>query len=107
VKDSHASYKSYYFKVMLNTLKDIRKCRRMLGSLLGGSLLMISSGMHIAFGIFNPYIQNHHFRGLHSVWLFLIIASWFIGAIVGFVAAPVYNQTFTKKTIYVRMNMFH
>ena len=87
---------------MLSTLKDLKKSRRQLLSFLGASLLMISSGIYMSHGLFNPstlllpVTENYH-NGL----VILVIASWHLGGISGFIAAPYYITTFSKKTIYV------
>lgn len=88
---------------MLATLKDLRKTRRQLISFLGASLLMISSGIYMSHGLFNPstLLRLPVTENYHNGLVILVIASWHLGGISGFIAAPYYLTTFSKKTIYV------
>lgn len=82
---------------------ELRKSKKQPDSVAGGVLLMMSSGIHFAYGIFNPKI--HHMpwaQGFsHKIILFVIV-SWFMGSIIGFISIPKFLQTFRKKTFYVR-----
>jgi hypothetical protein len=88
---------------MLDALKDIGKSRREFVSLLGAFLPVISGGVYMTYGIFNPtYSYPPVHNNISYFILFLLLAlPWHLGCIAGFIAAPYYCSTFTKKTIYV------
>lgn len=94
---------------MLATLKDLKKTRHQTLSFLGGSLLMISSGVYITHDLFNPFFSLLPVTIHYQTGIFLLLkTSWHLGGISGFFAAPFYISTFSKKTIYVsfRENKF-
>lgn len=65
---------------------------------------MVSSGIYLNHGLFNP---SHSLlllsvtKNYHNGLVILVTASWHIGGLVGYIAAPFYISTFSKKTIYV------
>lgn len=63
---------------------------------------MICSGIYLGYGIFNPLLETLPVtKSYHVALVLLLITSWHLGCISGFLAAPLYCETFTKKTIYV------
>jgi hypothetical protein len=89
-------------KSLYDTLDELQRSKPQSNSVAGGLLLMISSGIHFGYGIFNPNIHHmpwtHGFS--HKIVMFVIV-SWFMGSIIGFMSIPKFLQTFRKKSFYV------
>lgn len=66
---------------------------------------MICSGIFLGYGIFNPLLEVLPVtKSFHVTLVILIIASWHLGSITGFIASTFYCETFTKKAIYLLSN---
>lgn len=76
-------------------------------ALVGGIIIMIFSGQHLAWGIFNnnfgsqAWISNPMWSPQIRFWLFWVVASWFIAGIVGGFIGGILVQTIKKNRIYV------
>ena len=88
------------------SLDRIQRMKPQSNSIAGGLLVMISSGAHIGWGLFNSDLSSMPWaKSENSTVISFAIVSWFIGAIVGFCAAPLFCETFIKKTIYLISNI--
>jgi len=107
---SDFSCKIYQFPFKLRTemssvsgYERIKRFKPQQTALAGGFLLMLSSGIHIGFGLF-------HWNGIDVAWtrgsspdlIAFAIVAWFVGGIVGFTLAPLSLKWLAKKKIYVR-----
>lgn len=69
----------------------------------GGSLVMLSSGMHIGFGFFHwDDVDVPWTKFQSSSLMTLAIIQWFLGSIIGFCTIPLAVKYFGKPLIYVR-----
>ncbi|CAO1436498.1 unnamed protein product [Diamesa serratosioi] len=88
------------------TLDRLQRMKPQSNSIAGGLLVMLSSGAHIGWGFFNSNLSAMSWaKSENSTVISFTIISWFIGAIVGFCAAPIFCDTFIKKTIYLFSNI--
>lgn len=84
-------------------IRRLQKFKPQQTAIAGGTLLMLSSGIHIGYGFF-------HWRNVNVAWtesashtlMTLAVVAWFMGSIVGFTLAPSVVKFFRKKIIYVR-----
>lgn len=94
-------------------MKSENKCSRKLEQMLspqqtaiaGGSLLMFNSGIHIGYGFIDwKHVLVAWTDSIPQKLITLVVISWFVGSIVGFVSAPIASKYFSKKTVYVTRN---
>ena len=87
------------------SLDRLQRMKPQSNCIAGGLLVMISSGAHIGWGLFNSNLSSMSWaKNENSTVISFTIVSWFIGAIIGFCAAPLFCDTFIKKTIYLFSN---
>lgn len=80
-----------------------RKFRPQQTSIAGGSLLLLSSGIHMGFGFFHwENIEASWTNSITTEMIALAIISWFVGSMIGLAAAPTVGQLLRGKLIYVR-----
>jgi hypothetical protein len=71
-----------------------------------GFSLMVSSGIHIGWGLVLPSVLTEQWTfGNSKEMIYLVFVSWFITAIVGFTAAPYIYGKIPTKYIYVRWKL--
>jgi hypothetical protein len=89
-------------KSSINFLHKLQHIRPQQTAIAGGNFLMLSYGIHLGYGFF-------HWKDLNVAWtdkisdsfIALVVVSFFIGNILGFLIAPISMQVFSKKFIYV------
>lgn len=78
-----------------------QKLKPQQSSIAGGSLLLLSSGIHVGYGFF-------HWEEVSAAWtekippklIALAVVSWFVGSIVGLLSATRFTN---RKLVYVRL----
>lgn len=84
-------------------IDDYQKNKPQSNAIAAGIMLMICSGHHIGWGIFNNHIQSQPWAGGYEDegTVFWAIISWFIAGIAGFVISVIVVGRFSKISIYV------
>lgn len=72
-------------------------------ALAAGIMIMIFSGQHLGWGIFNNHLKSQPWAGGYEDegTVFWAIISWFISSIVGFFIAAFVVNKFSKIALYV------
>jgi uncharacterized protein YacL len=103
------SEKKMSIKLILCSEQNLRNIKPQQTALSGGSLLMLSSGIHFGFSFYN-WNENRDVvswsKSYSSTLISFAVVAWFVGSIVGFILAPLSQRTFSsQKVIYVRRIM--
>lgn len=75
-------------------------------ALVGGLVIMMFSGQQLSWGIFNHNFGSHFVNSVPSnmtFWMFWIISSWFMAAVVGGFIAAKLLQNIRKIKVYVSL----
>lgn len=72
-------------------------------ALCAGIMIMVFSGQHLGWGIFNNHLKSQPWAGGYEDdgTVFWAIISWFISSIAGFFIAAVVVNKYSKISIYV------
>ncbi|KAG5674524.1 hypothetical protein PVAND_004486 [Polypedilum vanderplanki] len=82
-----------------------RKLGSKISSLIGGIIIILFSGQHLAYGIFDHRVINHKwYRDLlpqATQWHFKVVVVWFLAIIPGLLVGIRLLKTFSKFSIYL------
>lgn len=89
-------------KACMKFLHKLQHVKPQQTAITGGTLLMLSSGIHLGYGFF-------HWKDVNVAWtdnisdsfIALVVVAFFIGNIAGYSIAPISMRIFSKKIIYV------
>lgn len=84
-------------------IDDYQKNKPQSNAIAAGIMLMVCSGHHLGWGIFNNHIQSQPWAGGYEDegTVFWAIISWFIAGIAGFAISAIVVGRCSKISIYV------
>lgn len=96
-------------KPLLNWIDCVQKNKKQLNALIGGLFIVVFSGQHLCWGIFNRnFGSDAKFTSLFGMndtlfWMVWLVISWFAAGCFGVYIGAKLVQSVTKLKIYVSL----